>query len=66
MLLRSYGSIIHDLAQKCDGKVFLSEVWKFEKLTIKKRKAELDLMFLKGCSLPKVSLLSFTKCQQPR
>ena len=49
LLTRSYGSIIHDLANKYQGKLTLKDFRSFEKLTIKKRKADLDLSFLKNC-----------------
>ena len=49
LLLRSYGNIIYDLAQTYQGKVSLPDFRNYEKLTIKKRKAELDVAFLKDC-----------------
>ena len=49
VLLRSYGNIIYDLAQKYEGKVSLSDFRAYEKLTTKRRKADLDVNFMKDC-----------------
>ena len=49
VLLRSYGKIIHDFAQKYQGKISLSDFRTYEKLSVKKRKADLDVAFLKNC-----------------
>ena len=49
MLLRTFGKLIHDLAHKYEGVVSISDFRKWEKLSIKKRKAELDINFLKNC-----------------
>ena len=49
VLLRSYGNIIYDLAHKYKGKVSLADLRCFEKLSIKAKKKELDLSFLKTC-----------------
>ena len=49
MLLRSYGNIIHHLAQKYDGKVSLSDFRKFEKLTITED-GIMTCLFLKNLS----------------
>ena len=49
VLLRNYGNIIHDLAHNYQGKVSLTDFRKYEKLTLKKRKADLDVAFLKDC-----------------
>ena len=49
VLLRSYGSIIYDFAHKYQGKLSLSDFRTYEKLSLKKRKADLDVAFLKDC-----------------
>ena len=49
MLLRTFGKLIHDLAHENEGVVSISDFRKWEKLSIKKRKAELDINFLKNC-----------------
>ena len=49
VLLRNYGNIIHDLAHKYKGKVSLSDFRSLEKLSTKKRKADLDVNFLRDC-----------------
>ena len=45
LLSRPFGSIIYDLAAKYNGRVNISDLRKFEKLSIKTRKSELDLAF---------------------
>ena len=49
VLTRTYGNIIYDLALKYNGKVSMSDFRTYEKLSTKKRKAELDINFLKDC-----------------
>ena len=44
-----YGNIIYDLAQKHQGRLSLSDFRTYEKLSFKKRKADLDVAFLKDC-----------------
>ena len=45
ILLRPFGNVLFDIAQRYDG-IGLSKLRKVEKLQIKIRKAELDLTFL--------------------
>ena len=47
--LRPFGNIIHDIAEKYEKKVSISDLRKFEKTSIKVSKAELDLNFLRNC-----------------
>ena len=49
VLLRTFGKLIHDLAHKYEGVISISDFRKWEKLSIKKRKAELGINFLKNC-----------------
>ena len=46
MLLRSFGKIIYDIAQKYNG---LSDFRKLEKLNIKYNKADQDITFMINC-----------------
>ena len=46
---RPFGRVIYDLTLKYD--VSIVELRKLEKLSIKRRKAELDITFLKNCKL---------------
>ena len=48
LLSRPFGSIIYDLAAEYNGRVNISDLRKFEKLSIKTRKSELDLAFLRN------------------
>ena len=50
VLQRPFGNIIHDVAQKYDGDVSLQTLRRLEKLSIKTKKAELDLIFLNNCT----------------
>ena len=54
LLSRPFGSIIFDLAAKYNGRVNISDLRKFEKLSIKTRISELDLAFLCNCRSPNV------------
>ena len=47
--IRSFGNIIHDLAQKYGAKFSKSDFRKLEKLYIKVNKANHDINFLKNC-----------------
>ena len=49
LVLRPYGNIIHDLASKYQGWISLQDLRQLEKLSVKKRKAELDVSFLRSC-----------------
>ena len=49
VLLRSFGNIIHDLAQKYEASFSKSDFRKLEKLHIKINKANEDINFLKNC-----------------
>ena len=49
LLSRSYGNVIYDLTRKYDGLLSLQDLRKFEKLTIKKRKSDLEVSFLRSC-----------------
>ena len=49
VLIRSYGNIIHDFAQKYNTGI--GQFRKFEKLCTKTEKAEADILFLKNCQL---------------
>ena len=48
LLSRPFGNIIHDVAQKYE-QIDIADLRKLEKLSIKSRKAELDLYFLRNC-----------------
>ena len=48
LLNRPFGSIIHDVSSKYD-EIEVVDLRKIEKLTIKRKKAELDITFLKNC-----------------
>ena len=48
VLNRSFGSIIHDISIKYEG-IDVGDLRKLEKLTLKQKKAELDITFLKNC-----------------
>ena len=48
LVLRPYGNIIHDLASKYQGWISLQDLRQLEKLSVKKRKAELDVSFLRS------------------
>ena len=45
VLLQTFGKLMHDLAHKYEGVVSISDFRKWEKLSIEKRKAELDIKF---------------------
>ena len=45
---RPFGSIIHDIAIKYE-EINVGDLRKLEKLTLKQKKAELDITFLKNC-----------------
>ena len=49
VLLRNFGNILHDFAQKYEGEFSKSDFRKLEKLYTKSNKAELDIKFLKNC-----------------
>ena len=49
LLSRPFGNIIHNIADKYDGRISIAVLRKFEKVAVKSRKAELDLNFLKNC-----------------
>ena len=49
VLIRSFGNIIHDFAQKYDTGI--GQFRKFERLCTKTEKAEADILFLKNCQL---------------
>ena len=50
LICRPYRSLIKDIANKYD-ELDISDLRKFEKLSLKCRKAELDVLFLKNCKL---------------
>ena len=45
VLLRNFGNILHDFAQKYEGEFSKSDFRKLEKLYTKSNKAELDIKF---------------------
>ena len=49
LLSRPFGPIIHDIAARYEGRLNISDLRKLEKVSIKARKAELDLNFLRNC-----------------
>ena len=49
VLLRKYGNIIFDFAQTYKGTISSADFRHFERLSTKKRKAELYVAFLKDC-----------------
>jgi len=49
ILLRNFGKIIFDISSKYNGRLELSQLRKLEKISIKTRKAELDVSFLESC-----------------
>ena len=49
ILCRSFGKILHDIAQKYDTDFTVSDLRKFEKLHLKINKATLDINFLFNC-----------------
>ena len=48
-LLRPFGNIIHDVAEKYKGILSVADLRKLEKLFIKRSKAQMDVKFLKSC-----------------
>lgn len=63
LLARPFGNVIHDIAAKYDY-VDISDLRKLEKISIKTRKAELDLNFLRNCQSFKV-FPKFTRVNLP-
>ena len=49
LLSRSFGNLIHDEAAKYPGGIIITDLRKLEMASIKARKAELDLNFLRNC-----------------
>ena len=49
VLRRPFGNIINDVALKYGDAVSISDLRKLEKLSLKVKKAELDIQFLKNC-----------------
>ena len=49
LLSRSFGNLIYDIAAKYPGGTIITDLRKLEKASIKARKAELDLNFLRNC-----------------
>ena len=54
VLLRTFGSIIHDISRKHDD-VSVSQLRRYEQLRIKINKLELDIQFLENCRLFQVT-----------
>ena len=46
---RPFGSVIYDLQVKCG--IDISDLRRLEKIAVKRKKAELDVLFLKNCKL---------------
>ena len=49
LLSRTFGRIIHDIAELSNGQLTVKELRKLEKLYIRNNKASLDINFLKNC-----------------
>ena len=49
LLLRSFGKLIYDYAQKYEEHLGVNDFRKYERLRIKIKKAELDIIFLNNC-----------------
>ena len=49
VLLRAFGNIINDIAQKYGSSLDVKDLRKLERLQIKVNKAKLDINFLKNC-----------------
>ena len=62
LLFGKFGTIVHDLAAKYERKLSISDFRHLEKTSIKARKAQLDVNFLKNCQslrvFPKFILFS--------
>ena len=54
VLLRTFGSIIHDISRKHDD-VSVSQLRRYEQLRLKINKLQLDLQFLENCQLFQVT-----------
>ena len=61
LLSRPFGNIIHDIAEKYDH-INTADLQKLEKLSIKSRKAELDLNFIRNVSFCCYGLLKIQLC----
>ena len=48
---RTFGNVIHDIVQKYNNIITTTQLRKFEKLSIKVKKAEIDLIFLSNCKI---------------
>ena len=48
---RNFGDIIYDIVQKYKNVEVSSQLRKLERLSIKTRKAELDIKFLRNCKI---------------
>ena len=53
LISRSFGNIIHDIAVKYHDHINIVDLGKLEKISIRSRKAELDLNFLRNSLLSK-------------
>ena len=49
LLVRKFGNIVHDLAAKYERELSIADFRHWEKISIKVRKAQLDVNFLKNC-----------------
>ena len=58
--------MIHDIAAKYEETISITDLRKFEKLSLKIRKAKLDIRFLKNCRSFSVVLPNFTKVNLPK
>ena len=54
VLLRTFGSIIHDISRKHDD-VNISQLRQYEKLKVKINKIQLDITFLENCQVFQVT-----------
>ena len=53
LLHRNFGNIVYDIVQKYEN-VEVFQLRKLERLSIKTRKAELDIKFLRNCKISKI------------